>query len=87
MANQVAFGLGAAFIFLLIILSMAPFVRSMFSSYLPNRAYVEGFFAAGQSCREGGPDGIPCPEGYFCNQGINASGHRTRDGSCTPTYM
>jgi hypothetical protein len=88
MANQVAFGLGAALVFLLIILSMTPFVKNMFGEYLPNRPYAtEGFFGAGQSCREGGPDGVPCPEGFFCNQSIDASGHRTRNGSCQPIYM
>ena len=86
MANQVAFGLGAALIFLLIILSMAPFVKSMFGSYLPNRPYTEGF-SAGQSCREGGPDGVPCPEGFFCSRGIDEAGHLKRDGTCSPIYV
>ena len=86
MANQLAFGLGAALIYLLIILSMVPFVTSMLGAYLPNRAYVEGFFAGGQSCRVGGPDGVPCPEGSFCSQGIDSSGHSNRDGKCVSIY-
>lgn len=98
MANNLAFGLGAALIYLLIILTMIPFIKDMFKSYFPNTPYIEnflaveeeeeeGFFGGGQACREGGPDGIPCPEGSFCSQGVNASGHRTRDGTCSPIYM
>ena len=88
MANQAAFGFGAALIMLLIILTMIPFVTSMLGSYIPNTPQLDGFTSGGgQACSVGGVGGDPCPEGFFCDRGVDASGHRTYNGSCTPIFM
>jgi hypothetical protein len=86
MASHAAFGFGAALIVLLIILTMIPFVKSMFGNYIPNTPQLEGF-QAGQACSVGGAGGDPCPEGFFCNRAVDASGHRSYNGSCTPIYI
>ena len=90
MASHAAFGLGAALILLLIILTMIPFVKGMFGSYIPNTPQLEGFevAGAGQACSTGGgTGGTPCPEGFFCDRAVDASGHRTTSGSCVPIFV
>ena len=88
MASHAAFGFGAALIVLLIILTMIPFVKSYFGSYIPNTPQLDGFTSGGgQACSVGGAGGDPCPEGFFCDRGVDASGHRTYNGTCTPIYI
>lgn len=87
MASNLAFGLGAALIMLLVILTVIPFLKSMMHPFLSDSMNnIIEQFDVGKACRQGGPDGIPCPEGFFCNRGIDASGHSKVDGTCSPIY-
>ena len=87
MPNNLAFGLGAALLILLVVLTVIPYMKSMLRPFLSEPFYnVIERFDSGQACRDGGPDGVPCPEGSFCSRGIDEAGHLKRDGTCSPIY-